>query len=82
MMMLWVDLGLSEEARYLSNEQQVHVYNEYMGKLEQECVADLTELFLERSDLFNQISSSPKETFDRVHTELKVIFRLISHFNV
>jgi hypothetical protein len=77
MMMLWVDLGLSEDVKRISNEQQVHIYNEYMGKLEQECIADLTELFLEKSDLFgsdlfDQLSSSPKEAFDRVHQELKV----------
>lgn len=68
MTMLWVDLGLSDEVKKVSNEQQLHIYNEYMGKLEQECVADLTELFLERSDLFDQISTSPND----VHQELKV----------
>ena len=75
-MMLWADLGLSNNAKLLSKEEQLHIYNEYMGKLEQECVADLTELFLEQSNLFGQIISS-KENFDShavesVHKELKV----------
>ena len=71
MVMLWSDLDLLDQTRWMSQEQQIFVYNECMGKLEQECVADLTELFMERSDLFNEISS-PKDTFDHVHEELKV----------
>ncbi len=71
MCMLWSDLGLQDEVQWMSQELQIAVYNECMVKLEQECVADLTELFLERSDLFNEISS-PKDTFDHVHEELKV----------
>lgn len=77
-MMLWVDLGLSEEVKKLSSEEQIHIYNEFNGKLEQDCVADLTELFLERSDLFDKISPSPsntfspKDLFDNIHQELKV----------
>ncbi len=70
--MLWVGLGLSEEIKLVKKEIQVQIYNEYMGKLEQECVADLTELFLERSDLFDQLSSSPEDAFWRIHQELKV----------
>ena len=72
MTMLWVELGLSEEVKRVSEEQLLQIYNEYMGKLEQECVADLTELFLERSDLFDQISASTNDTFSKIHQELKV----------
>jgi len=68
---LWADLKLQDQTRWMSQEQQISVYSECMAKLEQECVADLTELFLERSDLFNEIDS-PKDTFDHVHEELKV----------
>ena len=74
MTMLWVELGLSADIKRISSEEQVQIYNEYMGKLEQVCVADLTELFLEKSDLFDTISttSHTKDTFDLVHQELKV----------
>ena len=61
----------------MSQERQMAVYSECMGKLEHECVADLTELFLERSDLFNEISF-PKDTFDHVHEELKVSCSVMS----
>lgn len=78
MTVLWVELGLSEEIKRISCEEQVHIYNEYMGKLEQVCVADLTELFLEKSDLFDLISTShTKDTFDLVHQELKVCAHVI-----
>ena len=72
MMMLWVELGLSEEVKRVSKEVQVQIYNDHMVKLEQKCVEDLTELFLERSDLFDQVSSSPEDAFTRIHQELKV----------
>ncbi len=72
MLMLWMELGLSEEVRLVQGEEQVAIYNDYMGRLEQECVADLTELFLEKSEFFDQISSSPQETIELVHQELKV----------
>ena len=71
MTMLWIHLNLTDEARRLSIENQMLIYNEYMAKLEKECVADLMELFLERLDLFDQISSSPMDIFDHVHQELK-----------
>lgn len=70
MLMLWVDLGLSEEVKKISTEQQVNIYNEFMGQLEQDCVAELTELFLERSDLFDKGPAA--SAFDHVHQELKV----------
>ncbi len=47
--------------------------NEYMGKQEQEYVADLTELFLEQSNLFDQVLSSTKDPFACIHQELKVL---------
>ena len=71
MTMLWINLGLTDEAKRVSMEKQMLIYNEYMAKLEKECVADLMELFLERLDLFDQISPSPMDTFDHVHQELK-----------
>ena len=71
MTMLWIDLGLTDESKRVSMEKQMLIYNEYMAKLEKECVADLMELFLERLDLFDQISPSPMDIFDHVHQELK-----------
>lgn len=74
---LWVDLQLSEDAKLVSSEDQHHIYNEFMSKLEQECVADLTELFLERSDLFDQSSALPNDASFRIHLhqELKVSYK-------
>ena len=71
MTMLWIDLGLTDEAKRVSMEKQMLIYNENMAKLEKECVADLVELFLERLDLFDPVSPSPMDIFDHVHQELK-----------
>ena len=77
---LWEELRLAEEVKHVSRRNQVQMYNEYMDKLEQKCVADLTELFLERSDLFDQFSTAPLYAYVRcILPELKVLFSLASY---
>ena len=73
MNVLWMKLRLSTEVKYVSLKTQVMMYNEYMGKLREKCVADLRELFLERSDLFDQFSSAPLYAYVRcIRPGLKV----------
>ncbi len=75
MKVLWGKLGLLEEMKQVRKNIQVQIYNEYMAKLNLQCVADLNELFLEQMDLFNKICYSPMGEV-HVHLSLKVYITL------
>ena len=49
---------------------QVRLYQEKMAAVEQKCIQELQELFLERTELFALTEST--EVIQRVHEELKV----------
>lgn len=66
-------LGLAEEASKVSQERLVRVYQEVMQAVEGECVKDLLELFLEKTELFS-VSDSVLIP-DLVNKELQVCWQ-------
>ena len=68
------ELGLSKEVEQVSKEWLKKLYQDHMVHIEQECIKNLQELLLERSDLFVQLNDA--DIFDRVDQELKVSVRV------
>ena len=67
---LYSTLGVSEEAKQVSPDRLVRLYQERMSVVESECVQDLTELFLENIELFK---TDPEwDVLLRVQQQLKV----------
>ena len=64
------ELGLSEEVSRIPEERLMKLYQDHMVHVEQECVSDVKELLLERSDLFAQLDAA--DVLGRVDQELAV----------
>ena len=68
---LWSDLGVASDAVHVPSDRLIKIYHDYMGSVEQECLANLEELLLERHDIFDP-NISEAEMITRVSEELKV----------
>ena len=68
---LWGDLGVASDAVHVPSDRLIKIYHEYMGNVEQQCIANLEELLLERHDIFDP-NISETEMITRVSEELKV----------
>lgn len=68
---LWSDLGVASDAVHVPSDRLIKIYHDYMGNVEQECLANLEELLLERHDIFDP-NISEAEMITRVSEELKV----------
>lgn len=64
------ELGISEEVSRIPEERLMKLYQDHMVHVEQECVSDVKELLLERSDLFAQLDAA--DALGRVDQELAV----------
>ena len=69
---LWADLGLSSDATHVQPDRLIKIYHDYMGVVEQQCLAELEELLLEHHDIFDENMSSEANMITRVSEELKV----------
>ena len=72
---LWSDLGVAGDAIHVPPDRLIKIYHDYMGNVEQQCLANLEELLLERHDIFDP-NISEAEMITRVSEELKVRLRL------
>ena len=68
---LWSDLGVASDAVHVPSDRLIKIYHDYMGSVEQECLANLEELLLERHDIFDP-NISEAEMITRLSEELKV----------
>ena len=64
------ELCIWEEVSRVPEQRLRKLYQDHMVHLEQECVSDVKELLLERSDLFTQVDAA--DVLGRVDQELAV----------
>ena len=69
---LWSDLGVANDATHVPSDRLIKIYHDYMGNVEQQCLANLEELLLEHHNIFDPDVSSEAEMITRVSEELKV----------
>ena len=68
---LWSDLGVAGNATHVPSDRLIKIYHDYMSNVEQQCLANVEELLLERHDIFDP-NISEAEMITRVSEELKV----------
>ena len=66
---------MASDAVHVPSDRLIKIYHDYMGNVEQQCLANLEELLLERHDIFDP-NISEAEMIVRVSEELKVRLRL------
>ena len=69
---LWSDLGVAGDAVHVSSDRLLKIYRDCMMTVEQQCLADLEELLLERHDIFDRNLNGEVDMIARVSEELKV----------
>ena len=69
---LWSDLGVANDATHVHTDRLIKIYHDCMGSVEQQCLAELEELLLERHDIFDNNISDDVDMIGRVSEELKV----------
>ena len=70
---------MAGDAIHVPSDRLIKIYHDYMGNVEQQCLANVEELLLERHDIFDP-NISEAEMIARVSEELKV--RLRTSFDV
>ena len=73
---------MASDATHVPTDRLIKIYHDYMGNVEQQCLADLEELFLQHHDIFDLDTSNEADMIARVSEELKVRELVVESFEV